>query len=344
MSLSPRVIAFILAFLVAAITTAFLTFVEGVTASMLFVVGVSGFVGTFFLVLYTIEIIVYREVNKMYRTINKLKIRDFNITRKVLTSESNPLKRLNDEIFVYVARKQKEIEELRKLEQFRREFLADVSHELKTPIFAAQGFIHTLLDGAVEDENVRDRFLKKAAKSLDGLDALVNDLLTVSQMETGVIKMNMERINLRHMVEDILDRLEKIAQDRQVSFKIKPDKLPEVWVKADAQRIEQVMVNLIENAIKYNNEGGKVIIHFDETKKHYSIAVRDNGPGISPEHLARIFERFYRVEKSRSKERGGTGLGLAIVKHILNGHGSKITVMSRPDKGTTFTFKLDKAE
>ena len=344
MSLSPRVIAFILAFLIAAITTSFLAFVEGVTVAMLFVVGVSGFVGAFFLVLYTIEIIVYREVNKMYRTINKLKLKDFNISRKVLIRENNPLKRLNDEIFVYVAKKQKEIEELKKLEQFRREFLADVSHELKTPIFAAQGFIHTLLDGAADDENVRDRFLKKAAKSLDGLDALVNDLLTVSQMETGVIRMSMERVNLREMVEEILDRLEKIAQDRQVVFKIKPDKLTEVWVRADAQRIEQVMVNLIENAIKYNLEGGKVIIHFDETKKHYGIAVRDNGPGIPPEHLARIFERFYRVEKSRSKERGGTGLGLAIVKHILNGHGSKITVMSKLDKGTTFSFKLDKAE
>lgn len=345
MSLSPRVIAFILAFLIASITASFLTFVEGVTTSMLFVVGVSGFAGAFFLVLYTIEIIVYREVNKMYRTIDKLKLKDFNIiSRKVLIRENNPLKRLNDEIFVYVAKKQKEIEELKRLEQFRREFLADVSHELKTPIFAAQGFIHTLIDGAVDDEKVRDRFLTKAAKSLDGLDALVQDLVTLSQMETGAIKMNMERLNLRLMVEDILDRLEKIAQDRKVSFKIKPDKLTEVWVKADAQRIEQVMVNLIENAIKYNNEGGKVIIHFDEDKKHYGISVRDNGPGIPPEHLTRIFERFYRVEKSRSKERGGTGLGLAIVKHILNGHGSKIAVMSKLDKGTTFTFKLEKAE
>lgn len=344
MSLSPRVIAFILAFLISAITTSFLTFVQGVTSSMLFVVGVSSFVGSFFLVLYTIEIIVYREVNKMYRTIHKLKLKDFNISRKLLIRESNPLKRLNDEIFVYVAKKQKEIEELKKLEQFRREFLADVSHELKTPIFAAQGFIHTLIDGAKDDENVRDRFLKKAAKSLDGLDALVKDLVTLSQMETGAIKMNIERVNLRALTEDILDRLEKIAQDRKVSFKIKPDKLTEVWVKADAQRIEQVMINLIENAIKYNNEGGKVIIYFDEDKKHYGISVRDNGPGIPPEHLNRIFERFYRVEKSRSKERGGTGLGLAIVKHILNGHGSKIAVMSKLDKGTTFSFKLDKAD
>lgn len=342
MSLSPRVIAFILAALIAAIGTTFLTFVAGHTTGMLFVVGVSSFAGSFFLVLYTIEIIVFREVNKMYRTIRKLKLKDFDISRKSLIRENNPLKRLNDEVFVYVARKQQEIEELKELEKFRREFLADVSHELKTPIFAAQGFIHTLIDGAKDDEKVRDRFLKKAAKSLDGLDALVKDLLTLSQMETGAIRMNEDRVNLRAVTEEVLDRLEKIAQDRKVTFRIKPDSLIEVWVKADAQRIEQVMTNLIENAVKYNTEGGKVIIHFNEEKKHFVVSVRDNGPGIPPEHLNRIFERFYRVEKSRSKERGGTGLGLAIVKHILNGHDTKIAVKSQLEKGTTFTFKLEK--
>jgi two-component system phosphate regulon sensor histidine kinase PhoR len=342
MSFSPRLIAFVLSFLIAAITTAFLSFVSGVTATILFVAAISSLAVSFFLVLYTIEIIVYREINKMYRTIHKLKLKDFSIARKALVAENNPLKKLNDEIFVYVAKKQKEIEELRKLEQFRREFLADVSHELKTPIFAAQGFVHTLLDGALYDEAVSERFLKKAAKSLDGLDALVKDLVTLSQMETGAIKMNIERIDMRHLVDEIFEKLEKIAADRGVTLRLKPDGLNEVWVMADLQRIEQVMINLIENAIKYNNEGGKVIVHFDEQKKHYEISVRDNGPGIPPEHLPRIFERFYRIDKSRSKERGGTGLGLAIVKHILNGHGSKVAVMSKVDKGTTFTFKLEK--
>lgn len=344
MSFSPRLIAFVLAFLIATITTTFLTFVGGVTSGILFVAAISSFTVSFFLVLYTIEIIVYREINKMYRTIHKLKLKDFSIPRKALVTETNPLKKLNDEIFVYVAKKQKEIEELRKLEQFRREFLADVSHELKTPIFAAQGFVHTLLDGALYDEAVSERFLKKAAKSLDGLDALVKDLVTLSQMETGAIKMNMEPVDIRHLTGEIFEKLEKIAQDRKVILKIKPDQPAEVVVKADPQRIEQVMINLIENAIKYNNEGGKVIVHFEEQKKHVEVSVRDNGPGIPPEHLTRIFERFYRIDKSRSKERGGTGLGLAIVKHILNGHGSKVAVMSKVDKGTTFTFKLEKIE
>lgn len=311
---------------------------------MLFVTAIASFISTFFLVLYTIDTLVFREVNKMYRTIHKLKMRDFNITpRKKLIQESNPMKTINDEIFVYVTKKQKEIDELKKLEQFRREFLADVSHEFKTPIFAAQGFIHTLLDGAMEDEGVRERFLRKAANNLDSLDVLVKDLLILSQMETGDIKMHLKPVNLRQMTVNIFGRLEHVAAQREVTLKVKPDELTEVWALADQDRIDQVLLNLIENAIKYGNEGGKVIVHFILTKKQVEIAVRDNGPGIPQEHINRIFERFYRVDKSRSKERGGTGLGLAIVKHIIGGHHSKIAVMSKPDKGTTFSFKLDRA-
>lgn len=343
MSLSPRFIAFILAFLISLITTSFLAFVEGVSTSMLFVAAISSAISSFFLVLYTVDILVFREVNKMYRTIHKLKMKDFNMApRKKLIQESNPLRTINDEIFVYVTKKQKEIDELKKLELFRREFLADVSHEFKTPIFAAQGFIHTLLDGAMDDEKVRERFLVKAAKNLDSLDILVKDLLVLSQMETGDIKMNIVPMDMQLMVTNIFGRLENIAQDKNITLKVKPDDLTEVWVKADPDRMEQVMLNLIENAVKYGNEGGKVIVHFNEGKKYIEIAVRDNGPGIPHEHLNRIFERFYRVDKSRSKEIGGTGLGLAIVKHILNAHDSKIAVMSKSEKGTTFSFKLEK--
>jgi two-component system, OmpR family, phosphate regulon sensor histidine kinase PhoR len=343
MSLSPRFIAFILAILISLITTTFLAFVEEVTKSMLFVAAVTAFISSFFLVLYTVDILVFREVNKMYRTIQKLKMRDFNMPpRKKLIRESNPLKTINDEIFVYVSKKQKEIDELKRLELFRREFLADVSHEFKTPIFAAQGFIHTLLDGAMDDENVRERFLIKAAKNLDSLDVLVKDLLVLSQMETGEIKMNLGQVDIRQLTLGIFSRVDQIAAEKNVSLKVKPDGVREVWVKADRDRMEQVMLNLVENAIKYGNEGGKVIVHFNEGKKYIEISVRDNGPGIPQEHLNRIFERFYRVDKSRSKERGGTGLGLAIVKHIINAHDTKIAVMSKPERGTTFSFKLEK--
>lgn len=344
MRFNPRITAFFLAFFISAITIAFLSFVNDVNQSMLFVAGLASFAGSFFLILYAIEILVYREVTKMHQTIQRLKLKDFNFPRKAIISNPNPLKKLNQEIFVYVARKQQEIDELKKLEVFRREFLADVSHELKTPIFAAQGFIHTLLDGAMDDIKVRDKFLQKAAKSLDGLDALVKDLVALSQMETGEIRMHKERVDLRLLTLEVCEQLENKANQRNTILKIKPDQMPHAWVKADPQRISQVMTNLIENAIKYGNDNGKVIVHFEEDKKHFVISVRDNGPGIPAEHLPRIFERFYRVDKSRSREKGGTGLGLAIVKHILSAHGSKITVASKVEKGTTFTFKLDKIE
>ncbi|GAB3778950.1 ATP-binding protein [Spirosoma horti] len=344
MSLSPRLIALLLACLISALTLAFLTFVEGVTSTMLFVVGISSFVISFFLVFYAIELLVFREVNKMYKTIHKLKIRDFNISRKSIIKNTNPFKKLNDEIFVYVARKQKEIDELKRLELFRREFLADVSHELKTPIFAAQGFIHTLIDGAVDDEKVRDKFLAKAARSLDGLDALVKDLVALSQLETGEVRMNFERVDLTHVTQDIFEQLEKIAHAKNTSLQLKSSHAGPVWVKADAQRITQVMTNLIENAVKYGNENGRVQVNFEDDKKSILVSIRDDGPGIPPEHLSRIFERFYRVEKSRSKDRGGTGLGLAIVKHILNAHKAKISVMSKVDRGTTFRFKLERMD
>lgn len=344
MSLSPRLIALLLACLISVLTAVFLTFVEGVTVNMLFVVGVSSFIVSFFLVLYAIELLVYREVNKMYQTIRKLKIRDFNISRKSVIKNSNPFKKLNDEIFVYVAKKQKEIEELKRLEIFRREFLADVSHELKTPIFAAQGFIHTLIDGAVDDETVRDKFLAKAAKSLDGLDALVKDLVELSQLETGEVKMHFERVDIHHLTLELIEQLEPVARAKRTVFRIKTDRPGAHWVKADPRRISQVIINLLENAVKYGNEQGRVIVTLEDDKKHVQVAIRDDGPGIPPEHLSRIFERFYRVDKSRSKERGGTGLGLAIVKHILNAHKAKITVKSQMEKGTTFSFKLDRIE
>ncbi|MFD2522120.1 sensor histidine kinase [Emticicia soli] len=340
MSFSPRIIAFFLAVLITAVSIVFLSFVPNVSAAMLFVVGVSSFFTSFFFVFYTIDILIFREVEQIYKTIQKLKIRDFDISRKSLIRSVNPIKKLNSEISTYVTRKQQEIDELKKMEVFRREFLADVSHELKTPIFAAQGFIHTLLDGAMEDPVILERFLTKAAKSLDGLDALVRDLVTLSQVEKGDLKMHFEKADLKHITEEIFEQLESKAKTRGVTLKIKPKELETAWVTADKQRISQVITNLVDNAIKYGKENGKVVVEIEEEKKYFQVSIEDDGPGISPEHLSRIFERFYRIDKSRSRETGGTGLGLAIVKHILNAHHSKISVTSKIDKGTRFTFKL----
>ncbi len=343
MFLSPRWIAVLLAGLIATLVVAFLSFVPGVDITMLFVAGVSSLIISFFGIYYTIDLLVFQEVNNIYKTIRKLKIKDFDISKKKLIINVNPLKKLNTEISDYVEKKQAEINELKRMETFRREFLADVSHELKTPIFAAQGFIHTLLDGAKDDPVVSTRFLQKAAKSLDGLDALVRDLVVLTQVETGELKMQFIIVDMINVINDIIEQLENKAQKRGVSIKIKPKDLKECLVIADPQRINQVMTNFVDNAIKYGRDNGKVLIEFEEAKNAWQISVEDDGPGIPKEHLSRIFERFYRVDKSRSRETGGTGLGLAIVKHILNAHNSTISVSSKIDKGTRFSFSLKKA-
>ncbi|MFD1820131.1 two-component system, OmpR family, phosphate regulon sensor histidine kinase PhoR [Pseudarcicella hirudinis] len=344
MLVNPRFLAFLLATAIAILVTAFLSFLPEATANVIFISFIATMIIGGFLIYFALDYLVFQEVNKLYDTINRLKTKDFSlISKKKLYRNANPIKKLNDELFVYVAKKEQEVNELRRLEKFRREFLADVSHELKTPIFAAQGFVHTLLDGAMNDERVNEKFLMKAAKSLDGLDALVKDLLTLSQMEIGDIKMNKERVDIQAMTKEIFEQLEGKIKDRNVTVKITAP-TEKTYVSADNQRISQVMTNLIDNAIKYGKEDGKVVVSFEDDKKHWLISVKDNGAGIGPEHLNRIFERFYRIEKSRSKDKGGTGLGLAIVKHIVQAHKSKISVMSKPDKGTTFSFKLDKAD
>ena len=339
--LNPRIIAVFLALLVSAITCLFVWFTEQ-SLTIVFVAFVSSFFTTGILTFMVLDYFIFEEVNKIYETLQDLKMKGLSFSKKKIDKIPNPLKKINEELHVYASKKERQITDLKRSERFRREFLADVSHELKTPIFAAQGFVHTLIDGAVNDEKVRDKFLEKAAKSLDGLDALVRDLVALSQMETGEIKMNRTKIDLSQIVAEVVEQLEKKAESKNITISIFPKNNIPVLVNADTFRINQVFTNLIENAIKYGNDGGKVNIIFESAQKYWKIYVKDNGPGIPEEHLGRIFERFYRVEKSRSKDMGGTGLGLAIVKHILAGHRSKILVSSKLEKGTTFSFKLEK--
>jgi two-component system phosphate regulon sensor histidine kinase PhoR len=340
--MSPRWTAVLIATLSTIFVLLFLSFLPSVTNNVLFVAGVACFVPTFFFVFYAVDILVYREVNLIYKNVKKLKIKDFNLSRSNLIRSVNPLKKLNREISNYVKNKQLEIEELQRMEIFRREFIADVSHELKTPIFAAQGFVHTLLDGAKDDPVVSTRFLKKAAKSLDGLEALVSDLLILSQVESGDLKMHLGVVDMRQLVKEIYEDLEHRAARRGTALKIKGNGLKSFVVVADQKRIRQVLTNLIDNAIKYGREGGKVTVEFEEGKDELITYIIDDGSGIPEEHHLRIFERFYRIEKSRNKEMGGTGLGLAIVKHIINAHNSTVTVKSQLNKGTQFKFALDR--
>lgn len=309
---------------------------------LVWTVGGISFVSVFVLLYFSLEFLIFKEINKIYAVLEKIQKKDFNkaIKRSSKTSSFFPLRKINSSIHEYALAKNKEIETLQRNDTFRREFIADISHELKTPIFAAQGFIHTLLDGAVDDKNVRYKFLRRAAKSLNTLEMLVQDLLTLNQMESGVVKFHLERVDLKEIIQETIEQLEHKASKRNVSIRFSYNEAKQFYTIADKDKISHAIQNLIANAIRYNHEGGEVIVKLKATKKNVRVSVKDNGKGIPPEDLKRIFERFYRVEKSRSREKGGTGLGLAIVKHILEGHKSKIAVSSTLGKGSLFSFAL----
>ena len=340
---SSRILALMLALCIAIITTLSLSLFKSVDGAALTVAFLIGFAVSYLLIFVVLEFLIFREINSIYKLMNKLKKKELENIGKRSPSVLNPLKAINEDIYSFADLKQKEIDELKKLEAFRKEFIADISHELKTPIFAAQGFVHTLLDGAVNDKAVRNKFLRKAAKSLDGLDMLVQDLLTLSHIETGQIKMHFENIDLHKLIEEVFEQFENKADKKDVQLRIESQS-HRMFAFGDWQRISQVMTNLISNAIKHSFDGGEVLVKLEKGKKNVIISVQDHGEGIPAEHVNRIFERFYRVDKSRSREKGGTGLGLSIVKHILEGHGSKAEVESEEGKGSIFSFKLPRAK
>ena len=345
MLLNSRALSIAFGLIIAGITTAFLGLLPGISTTALVVAFTLAFSTSYILMRILAEFLFFREINHIYDALARIQNNDLSFLKSQDGTSINPLRKINKEIHDYARLKEREIDELKRMETFRREFIADVSHELKTPIFAAQGFVHTLLDGAVEDKKVRGKFLKKAAKSLDGLDLLVHDLLTISQMEIGQIKMHFENFNMVDLCEEVIDQLENRAEKKNMEITLINEPQQPVFVKADYQRIYQVMVNLVSNSIKYTKKKGKVDIKIEElNKKNVKITVSDTGRGIPKEDISRIFERFYRVEKSRSKEKGGTGLGLSIVKHIMEGHHSKIEVESEVGVGSKFWFLLEKGK
>jgi len=232
-----------------------------------------------------------------------------------------------------------ELTRLKQLENTRQEFVANVSHELRTPLSMIKGYVETLINGAKDDPNVATRFLQTIEKHADRLTYLIEDLLTISRLESGQVVMNLQNVELRPIANDVVNDLMSRAGDRKV---ILENQVPgEIVVRADADRIQQVLFNLVDNAIKYGRPEGHVWIGARLAKgTHAEISVRDNGPGIPPDAIDRVFERFYRVDKARSREQGGTGLGLSIVKHIIQFHGGEVWVESQLGQGATFFFTL----
>ncbi len=247
---------------------------------------------------------------------------------------------LEDEIRSMYLKVQNDISNLKKLEQVRTEFLGNVSHELRTPIFAIQGFLETLLDGALEDPKVNRNFLVKANQHTINLNNLLNDLIDISMIESGQMKMSFRYFNVNDFFEMLVNEMRPHAEAKGIELKIICGK-PGLQVFGDKEKLKQVMVNLIMNAVKYT-EQGSVEIGVNDEEKRCRVYVRDTGIGIAEKDLSRIFERFYRVDKDRSRAVGGTGLGLAIVKHIVEAHGSKVVVKSEINAGSEFSFYLKK--
>jgi len=344
MHLNSRTLTLLISLAVALVLTAFLALASYFSSEGLKVALALVFVSCFLLVYFSYEALVFREIKHIYSSLDKVKRQEFKKVESRSIFTADPLTKIKDEIYQIAERKQQEIDELKRLQAMRREFLADVSHELKTPIFAAQGFIHTLLDGAMDDPNVRERFLQKAAKSLDGLDALVQDLISISQFEKGVVKMNKRNFDVVQLVHEVFEQLEQKAAQHEIALHLEAAPGQQIILFADPNRMRQVFINLIDNAIKYGRRGGNIWILFDEGRKKYTVTVKDDGSGIAQEHINRIFERFYRIDKSRARDTSSTGLGLAICKHIVEAHRSFIAVKSEVNKGTTLRFKLPKAK
>lgn len=334
-------ISFILSVLLA-LTTFFLDEMKVSSAALAF--GIT-FIFSFLLFFYSLEFFIYRKIKLIYKTIHSLKTQKYDAKLSNFDLMSDPISNMNKEVISWATDQKEQMEELKKLAEFRKEFLGNVSHELKTPIFNIQGYIHTLIDGALDDPEVNVHFLKKAARSADRLSDLVADLLAISQLESGELIMEMEKFDINALVKDVYEQLEVRAKERGMSLIIKEGCNRPTYVYADKYRTRQVIVNLVINSIKYGKEFGATTAGYYDMDENILIEIADNGEGIAQEHLPRIFERFYRVDKSRTRESGagGTGLGLAIVKHIIEAHNQTINVRSTIGQGTTFGFTLKKA-
>jgi len=257
---------------------------------------------------------------------------------------SQIMSQVNDDVAQWARDKVNEIMLLRDTERFRREYIGNVSHELKTPLNNIQGLIETLIDGGLKDDEINMKFLERADRNISRLISIVNDLDTISKYESGVLKLNMENFDLMEVVNDVIDFNDQKANAKHIAIKVNNTTHEPVMVYGDKNRIYEVLNNLIVNSINYGEENGTTKVVISDIENKYLIDIKDNGIGIAEENLSRVFERFYRVDKSRSRESGGTGLGLAIVKHIIEAHNEMITLKSKIGKGSTFSFTVKKAQ
>ncbi len=298
------------------------------------------FLVSYAIIYFLVDGFIYRRIKLIYKNVHQLKSGS---SSQITQQADDPLNEVEARVKEFSHSKASEIEELKKMARYRREFLGDVSHELKTPIFNTQGYIETLLNGALDNPEVNTSYLKKASKNLDRLSSIVDNLLIISENESGNLDLSISKFDIVKLVEDVFESHEMSAEVKDIKLKQKAENPNSKMVNADRAQVETILNNLVINAIKYGNEEGVVLVGIYTMGNHILIEVTDDGPGIEQQHLPRLFERFYRVDSHRSRYEGGNGLGLSICKHIIDAHGQTIHVRSNTGVGTTFGFTLAKA-
>ena len=298
------------------------------------------FIVVFLIIQYRTEQFIYNRIKKIYDEVSILNDDEF-----IRASTTTDIDSLSNSVKNYVQGKRIEIKNLTERDSFRKDFLGNVSHELKTPLFTVQGYILTLIEGGVNDKLIRDKYLERANKGVDRLVAIVKDLDMIAKLETEGLKINYEVFNIIDLIQNVFDLVEMRAKKRNITLQFNKFYDYPVFVSADKERIEQVLINLIVNSIKYGKTNGITSIGIESYNENkFIIKVIDNGEGIKEEHISRLFERFYRVDQSRSREQGGSGLGLSIVKHIVEAHNETVLIKSTFKKGSEFSFTLKKVK
>jgi len=298
------------------------------------------FIISFMVVQVRVEKFIYRRIKKIYDDVSLLESTSF--TSGTITTD---MATLTEEIEKFAQDKRIEIDTLKIREEYRKDFLGNVSHELKTPLFTVQGYILTLLDGALEDKKVRKKYLQRASKGVERLIYIVKDLDLITKLEVGDLNLEMTDFDIIELIQNVFELLEMRATKKKIALTFDMDYSQSVFVHGDREKIQQVITNLMVNSIKYGNQDGTTEVSVENLiKNKVIIRVTDNGEGISEQHIPRIFERFYRIDKSGSRKVGGSGLGLSIVKHIIEAHNEKIYVESVMGVGSEFSFTLEKAK
>jgi two-component system, OmpR family, phosphate regulon sensor histidine kinase PhoR len=303
------------------------------------------FAGCFFLIRFTLETFIYRKIKLIYKFIYQTKAtrREETYYKYILPQKS--IDDVRKDVEKWAEQKKEEIEILKSNEAYRKEFLQNLAHEIKTPIFAIQGYVDTLLEGALDNPDVNRKFLENAARNVDRMVTLVSDLDEISKLESGEQPLYKTTFNIQDLIREVFESLSIQINEKHIKSSIKKGCEHPISVYADKEKIRQVIINLVSNATKYGKAYGHIVASIYKTDpQHILVEISDDGAGIAEEHLGRIFERFYRTDRGRSREVGGSGIGLAIAKHIIEAHGENIHVRSKLDVGTTIGFTLEQSK